>query len=63
MQYFIAESADELPNGLERLRILTWHKSFGMLVLLLAVARILWKAANKGLPAPVGTGWIKKAGG
>jgi cytochrome b561 len=61
VQYFLAESADELPDGIEKLQILSRHKSIGMLVLLLAVARILWKLANKGLPAPVGTGSLKKA--
>jgi cytochrome b561 len=61
VQFFLAESADELPNGLEKLQWLTRHKSLGMLVLLLAVVRILWKVANKGLPTPAGTGMIRKA--
>jgi len=61
VQYFLAESADELPDGIEKLQILSRHKSIGMLVLLLAVARILWKLANKGLPTPAGTGLLKKA--
>jgi cytochrome b561 len=61
VQYFLAESADELPDGIEKLQILSRHKSIGMLVLLLAVARILWKLANKGLPTPAGTGSLKKA--
>ena len=25
-QYFLAEAADELPNGIEKLQILNWHK-------------------------------------
>lgn len=61
VQYFLAESADELPDGIEKLKILYWHKSIGMLVLLLAVLRILWKLANRGLPAPAGTGSLRKA--
>jgi cytochrome b561 len=60
-QYFIAETADELPDGLEKLQWISRHKSIGMLVLLLAVARMLWKMANKGQPVAIGTGWIKKA--
>jgi cytochrome b561 len=52
-QYVIIEAADELPDGLEKLRMVTNHKSFGMLVLLLALARIGWKLANRGLPQPV----------
>ena len=61
VQYFIAEAADELPDGLEKLQILSRHKSVGMLLLMLAVVRILWKLANKGQPVPVGTGALKKA--
>jgi cytochrome b561 len=52
-QFFIAESADELPDGLEKLKVLSWHKSFGMLVLILALVRIGWRLANRGAPAPV----------
>ena len=60
-QYFMAETADELPDGLEKLQLITRHKSVGMLVFGLALARIAWKAMNKGLPAPVGEGLVKKA--
>jgi cytochrome b561 len=59
-QYVLAESADELPDGLEKLQILSRHKSIGMLLLLLAVARISWKLVNRGQPVPVGTGALKK---
>jgi cytochrome b561 len=52
-QYFIAEAADELPDGIEKLALLSRHKSLGMLVLVLAVARIGWKLVNRGLPTPV----------
>jgi cytochrome b561 len=60
-QYFLAEAADELPNGLEKLQILNWHKSLGMLVLLLALVRIAWKVMNKGAPGPIGNAWQRKA--
>jgi cytochrome b561 len=53
VQYFIAEAADELPDGLEKLSLISRHKSFGMLVLILAVMRIGWRLANRGSPAPV----------
>jgi cytochrome b561 len=59
-QYFLAEAADELPNGIEKLQLITWHKSLGMLVLLLALVRIGWKLANRGLPRPVGAPWQRK---
>lgn len=60
-QYFLVEAAEELPNGLEKLQLMTWHKSLGMLVLILALVRILWKVMNKGLPDPIGTAWQRKA--
>jgi cytochrome b561 len=60
-QFFLAEAADELPNGLEKLQLLTWHKSLGMLVLILAVVRLAWKVMNKGTPGAIGTAWQRKA--
>jgi cytochrome b561 len=60
-QYFLVEAAEELPNGIEKLQLMTWHKSLGMLVLLLALARIAWKVMNKGLPDPIGNAWQRKA--
>jgi cytochrome b561 len=60
-QYFLAEAAHDLPNGIEKLQLLTWHKSLGMTVLLLALVRIGWKLANRGLPGPVGEPWQRKA--
>ena len=61
VQYFLAEYADELPDGIEKLRILSRHKSIGMLVLMLAIVRILWKLANRGLPEPASTGLLRRA--
>jgi len=52
-QYVIIESAEDLPDGLEKLAIVTRHKSVGMLILGLAIVRIGWKLWNKGSPAPV----------
>ena len=60
-QYFIAEAAEELPKGIERLQLMDWHKSLGMLVLLLTLARIGWKIVNRGLPGPIGNPWQRKA--
>ena len=60
-QYFLVEAAEELPNGVEKLQLFTWHKSLGMMVLLLALVRIGWKLANRGLPGPVGAPWQRKA--
>jgi cytochrome b561 len=52
-QYIIIESAEDLPDGIEKLEIITRHKSLGMLVLILALVRIGWRLANRGNPAPV----------
>jgi len=52
-QYVLAEAAEELEDGPEKLGVITNHKSVGMLILLLALARIGWKLANRGLPQPV----------
>jgi cytochrome b561 len=60
-QYFLAEIAHDLPKGPEALAWMTRHKSIGMLILLLAIARIGWRLANKGLPTPIGEGFLKKA--
>lgn len=52
-QYVMAESADELADGPEKLGVIANHMSVGMLVLLLVLARIGWKVVNRGLPQPV----------
>ena len=52
-QYVIIEAAEELPDGLEKLTMITRHKSIGILVLGLALVRIAWKLVNKGQPVPV----------
>lgn len=52
-QYVMAESADEMADGPDKLAMLGRHASFGMLILILALARIGWKLANRGLPQPV----------
>ena len=45
-QWFIADRADDLPNGLAKLQALAWHKSFGMTILMLAVLRLVWRLVN-----------------
>jgi len=61
-QYFLAEAADELEAGAEKLQLLNWHRSLGLLVLLLALVRIAWKVINRPHPAPLGdVAWQRKA--
>ena len=61
-QYFLADAADELEAGAEKLQLLNWHKSLGLTVLLLALVRIAWKVINRPHPAPLGDViWQRKA--
>jgi cytochrome b561 len=46
-QFALAWSADDLPLGLQKLKLLARHKSFGMTVLMLAVIRLAWRFANR----------------
>ena len=52
-QYVLAEAAEELEDGPDKFATIGNHKSVGMLILLLMLARIGWKLANRGLPQPV----------
>jgi len=52
-QYVLAEAAEEFEDTPDELAIIANHKSIGMLILLLAIVRIGWKLANRGLPQPV----------
>ena len=52
-QYVIIEAAEELPDGPDKFAGIANHKSIGMLVLGLALARIAWKFANGRNPPPV----------
>jgi len=62
-QWWLAESAEEAGDGTaERASLMGWHISFGLLVLLLALARIGWKVINKGRPVVLGeVAWQRKA--
>jgi cytochrome b561 len=61
-QWFLIEAAEEALKGSpERAALKGWHNSVGMLVLLLVVARIVWKLANSGRPVPLGVAWQRKA--
>ena len=45
-QWAIAARADSLPLGAAKLSALSWHKSFGMTILMLAVIRLVWRWMN-----------------
>jgi cytochrome b561 len=63
-QWLIAEHADDLPNGVAKLRTLDLHKSIGMTVFMLAIIRLVWRWMN---PVPtldgLAKGWERFAAG
>jgi len=52
-QFVLAKIADGLPRGAGKLELMGWHKSFGIVVLILAVFRVGWKLVNP-TPQPLG---------
>lgn len=45
-QFVLAFTFDDLPPGPEKGQIIGLHKSFGMLILMLAVPRLIWRWLN-----------------
>jgi cytochrome b561 len=60
-QYFLVESAENFAGTARELQIMTWHKSLGMLVLMLALVRIAWRLVNRPHPSPLDAVWQRKA--
>ncbi len=44
----------DLPHGLQKLKLLGWHKEFGILILSLAIVRVCWRIINIVPPMPLG---------
>ncbi len=57
VQVVLAERADELPLGMEKLATLAQHKSFGITLLGLALLRLLWRLAVPPPPMPAMPAW------
>ena len=53
-QFVLATLADDLPIGMHKLALLARHKSFGMTVLMLAVARLGWRLLHQPPALPPG---------
>ena len=56
-QFIMAELAEDLPLGMEKIALLARHKSVGITILLLAVLRLGWRALNPTPRAPTGARW------
>jgi cytochrome b561/polyisoprenoid-binding protein YceI len=56
-QFIMAELAEDLPLGMEKIALLARHKSVGITILLLAVLRLGWRALNPTPRAPAGAPW------
>lgn len=56
-QFIMAEIAEDLPLGMEKIAVLARHKSVGITILLLAVLRLGWRALNPTPRAPAGAPW------
>lgn len=54
-QFVLAERAEGLPRGMKLINTLALHKSIGMTVLVLAVARLAWRWMNPVPSDPLNT--------
>jgi cytochrome b561 len=60
-QFLLAEAADELPVGLEKLVMLARHKSVGITILGIACVRLAWRLLNKPPAPPPMPAWQRLA--
>jgi len=61
LQYVLAETADELPDGMEKLATLARHKSVGLTILLIALVRVAWRLVDRPPPLPPMPAWQRAA--
>ncbi len=61
LQFFLAELADDLPDGLDKLVMLARHKSVGITILTLAALRLAWRLVDRPPPLPAMPGWQRIA--
>jgi cytochrome b561 len=57
LQVTLAKIAHELPVGLERLAMMSRHKSVGITILALAVIRLAWRWIDRPPPPPTMPRW------
>ncbi|MBN8504310.1 MAG: cytochrome b [Burkholderiales bacterium] len=51
----------ELPMSVQRLKLINWHKWFGITLLLLAALRLVWRATHRPPPEPPMPRWQAQA--
>lgn len=61
VQYVLAEAADELPLGMEKLAVITRHKSVGITILLVALVRVGWRLFDRPPAPPPMPAWQRTA--
>jgi len=61
VQVTLALMADDLPRGVEKLELVTRHKSFGITILALVILRLVWRLLNQPPPLPPMPGWQRVA--
>jgi len=61
LQFLLAELAEDLPDGLEKLAMLSRHKSIGITILGLAALRVAWRLIDRPPPLPAMPGWQRIA--
>ncbi len=54
VQYQMGRIAEDLPQGFDKLVLMSRHKSLGITILALALLRLLWRLHNKPPPPPPG---------
>jgi len=61
VQLLLAALADDLPDGLEKLALLSRHKSVGITILGIAALRVIWRLVDRPPALPAMPGWQKTA--
>jgi cytochrome b561 len=61
VQFLLAEAADELPTGMEKLAMLARHKSVGLTILAFALVRVAWRLFDRPPPLPPMPAWQRVA--
>lgn len=57
---FVLAELIDLHKGVQKIHYIQWHKSTGILILMLAAARLWWNIAHPG-PRPIGPKWQQHA--